>query len=103
MINIGGASDKELESALFVYRKPTVGEIKQNNDALSSVPSIMQIDLVPTLSIALGIPIPYSSLGVMSVPLLKIMLNIDNNNLLEYSFITKSLYRNAMQVLNLHH
>lgn len=56
----GGDSQLEVESALFFYSKRDIftvnrGEFKE----------IKQIDLTPTLALALGVPIPFSNLGVV--------------------------------------
>ena len=63
----GGESDDEVEAALWMYsKKRAFGRL--NNDSIKP-PSIAkerpvaQIDLVPTLSLLLGLPIPYNNLG----------------------------------------
>uniref|UniRef100_A0A8C8VI66 GPI ethanolamine phosphate transferase 3, catalytic subunit n=1 Tax=Pelusios castaneus TaxID=367368 RepID=A0A8C8VI66_9SAUR len=55
----GGDSEKEVNAALFVYSKtPLFGA------HLPEEPhTIPQVNLVPTLALLLGVPIPYSSLG----------------------------------------
>jgi len=55
----GGDSENEVNAGLFAY-SPALG--------LSSgpvTPSVAQIDLVPTLSLLLGVPIPFSNLGTI--------------------------------------
>ncbi|CAZ85680.1 unnamed protein product [Tuber melanosporum] len=67
----GGESQSELEAALWMYsRKPVFGEFPQgldpNGGDYSGPPgarSVAQIDLVPTLSLLLGLPIPFNNLG----------------------------------------
>ncbi|RIB01364.1 hypothetical protein C2G38_1993048 [Gigaspora rosea] len=79
----GGDSDEELESTLFMYSKKwlthdttnILSRIYQKLDATESHGSksftkkfgtwrsIPQIDLVPTLALLLGIPIPFNNLG----------------------------------------
>lgn len=54
----GGDSDDETHAGLFLY---TPGR----QISLSSERSYSQIDLVPTLSLLLGVPIPFSNLGVV--------------------------------------
>ncbi|TGZ65993.1 hypothetical protein CRM22_005585 [Opisthorchis felineus] len=59
----GGDSSAELDAALFVYSPRgfnSAGEQRFGNGTAR----IDQIDLVPTLAMLTGIPIPYSSLGV---------------------------------------
>ncbi|EXJ72444.1 phosphatidylinositol glycan, class O [Cladophialophora psammophila CBS 110553] len=63
----GGESDDEIEAALWMYsKKPRFGRI----DGASALPPakakerpVGQIDLVSTLSILLGLPIPFNNLG----------------------------------------
>lgn len=54
----GGDSKEELEAALFVY-SPAL----RLPPAHAFTPPVAQVDLVPTLALALGVPIPFSSLG----------------------------------------
>lgn len=67
--NHGGDSKDELEAALWLYSKKkafkqnsdrTVYDISDNGDHYKSV---NQIDLVPTFSLLMGLPIPYNNLG----------------------------------------
>ncbi|KKF97102.1 GPI ethanolamine phosphate transferase 3 [Ceratocystis platani] len=63
----GGESDDEVEAALWMYSKrPFFGRTKPEfvyPPANAKIRPINQIDLVPTLSLLLGIPIPYNNLG----------------------------------------
>ncbi|KAL9609445.1 MAG: hypothetical protein Q9167_005800 [Letrouitia subvulpina] len=63
----GGESDDEVESALWMYsKKPVFGH---GHNGIMEPPStardrpVGQIDLVPTLALLLGMPIPFNSLG----------------------------------------
>lgn len=63
----GGESEDEIEAALWMYsKKPVFG---RTNPAFISPPPtakirpVNQIDLVPTLALLMGIPIPYNNLG----------------------------------------
>lgn len=58
----GGESKDEITAAMFVHSKMKL--IKQQSEEDDEV---MQIDLVPTISTILGIPIPYSNLGFVIV------------------------------------
>ncbi|KAG7360226.1 type I phosphodiesterase / nucleotide pyrophosphatase [Nitzschia inconspicua] len=68
--NHGGGTDNEVNAALFVHFSPACGDTPLDlsptlgsdfiHDAFQS---IHQIDLVPTISILLGLPIPYANLG----------------------------------------
>ncbi|KFA62807.1 hypothetical protein S40285_03838 [Stachybotrys chlorohalonatus IBT 40285] len=63
----GGESDEEVEAALWMYSKrPMFG--RTSSESLMPPPTakirpVNQIDLVPTLSLLLGIPIPFNNLG----------------------------------------
>ncbi|KAK6222369.1 mannose-ethanolamine phosphotransferase gpi13 [Pestalotiopsis sp. IQ-011] len=63
----GGESDDEVEAALWMYSKrPLFGRTKPEYvtpPATAKIRPVNQIDLVPTLSLLLGIPIPYNNLG----------------------------------------
>ncbi|CAA16901.1 pig-O [Schizosaccharomyces pombe] len=60
--NHGGDSFDEINSVLWMYsKKPTFGYLKQPGKVLSA----NQVDLVPTLSLLLGNPIPYGNLGTL--------------------------------------
>lgn len=68
--NHGGESKEELESTIFFYSKSKKFKV-QHKDASAYDTSdfgahyraVNQIDLVPTLSLLLGLPIPYNNLG----------------------------------------
>ncbi|KAI0417339.1 GPI ethanolamine phosphate transferase 3-like protein [Xylaria grammica] len=63
----GGESDDEVEAALWMYSKrPIFGRTQADfatPPATAKIRPVNQIDLVPTLSLLLGIPIPYNNLG----------------------------------------
>ncbi|KAI1815283.1 GPI ethanolamine phosphate transferase 3-like protein [Poronia punctata] len=63
----GGESDDEVEAALWMYSKrPVFGRTKADfvtPPATAKIRPVNQIDLVPTLALLLGIPIPYNNLG----------------------------------------
>ncbi|XP_052099018.1 GPI ethanolamine phosphate transferase 3-like [Mytilus californianus] len=56
----GGDSKDELEAALFVY---SPAQITSQHNLWKERDTISQIDFVPTISLLLGIPIPFSNLG----------------------------------------
>jgi phosphatidylinositol glycan class O len=61
--NHGGATRLETNAALFAYSKRPFA-YDESNSPLSSLRSeVFQIDLVPTLSLLLGVPVPFNSLG----------------------------------------
>lgn len=63
----GGESDNEIEAALWMYSKK--GVFGRSSPAYATPPKnakirpVSQIDLVPTLSLLLGMPIPFNNLG----------------------------------------
>lgn len=63
----GGESEDEVEAALWMYSKnPIFGRTKAEfvtPPATAKIRPVNQIDLVPTLALLLGIPIPYNNLG----------------------------------------
>ncbi|KAK9418780.1 putative GPI ethanolamine phosphate transferase 3 [Seiridium unicorne] len=63
----GGESDDEVEAALWMYsKKPIFGRTKPEfvtPPTTAKIRPVNQIDLVPTLSLLMGIPIPYNNLG----------------------------------------
>ena len=61
--NHGGESDDELSAALMLY-SPALDFYNSTRRFRSSEPfRIPQIDLVPSIAVALGIPIPFGNLG----------------------------------------
>jgi len=73
--NHGGGTPEETHAALFVHASPACGA-RMNSGALfletssssewveeTLFASIHQIDLVPTIAVLLGLPIPYANLG----------------------------------------
>lgn len=63
----GGESDDEVEAALWMYSKKGVFGRGHNGfmdpPATAKERPVGQIDLVPTLSLLLGVPIPFNNLG----------------------------------------
>jgi len=72
--NHGGGTSDETNAALFAHFSPGCGDLGPSLDITGSeigshsekaFQSINQIDLVPTISLLLGLPIPYANLGGM--------------------------------------
>lgn len=65
--NHGGESDDEVEAALWMYsKKPFFGRSKTDYivpPATAKERFLPQIDLVPTLALLLGLPVPFNNLG----------------------------------------
>eukprot|EP00501_MAST-03F_sp_TOSAG23-6_P000670 GSMAST32.ASY1.ANO1.697.1 assembled CDS len=68
--NHGGATKEEVESTLFMYSKNDLHKLPSFISA-----GLSQVDLVPTLCLLLGVPIPFGNLGAVISPLF-----IDNDN-----------------------
>ncbi|KAI4876353.1 hypothetical protein NFI96_017816 [Prochilodus magdalenae] len=62
----GGESQKETDAALFLYSGSPLFPAPGSQVEPEVVP---QTDLVPTLALLLGVPIPYSSVGQVLLPL----------------------------------
>ncbi|XP_077398984.1 GPI ethanolamine phosphate transferase 3, catalytic subunit isoform X2 [Vanacampus margaritifer] len=62
----GGESQKETDAALFLYSPVSLFPGPPSQDEPDVVP---QIDLVPTLALLLGVPIPFSNVGQVLLPL----------------------------------
>ncbi|KAG7728759.1 hypothetical protein KL933_001992 [Ogataea haglerorum] len=66
--NHGGESKDELEAALFMYSKrKNFGRLAEEYYDVAELGnnyrSVNQIDIVPTISLLMGLPIPYNNLG----------------------------------------
>lgn len=68
--NHGGESPDELESTLFMYSKQKNTAFSRKDDSFYDTSSlgknyrrVNQIDLVPTISLLMGLPIPFNNLG----------------------------------------
>ncbi|TNM91816.1 hypothetical protein fugu_018827 [Takifugu bimaculatus] len=62
----GGESQKETDAAIFLYSPSPLFPARPSRAEPDVVP---QTDLVPTLALLLGVPIPYSSVGQVLLPL----------------------------------
>lgn len=96
----GGDSPDEINAGLFAY---SPGWNIKFNDSKTQV--VSQVDLVPTLSILLGIPIPYSNLGsvildfVFPEQLFRETHSSEKDNLaIALSYFSDALYINAKQI-----
>ncbi|XP_064621054.1 GPI ethanolamine phosphate transferase 3-like [Lineus longissimus] len=90
----GGDSRDELDAALFIYSKSML-----TNSPLLKEPALSQVDLVPTLSLLLGIPIPFSNLGVVIPEMFNHCPWKSKNSPIQQAYHTvKSLHLNAHQI-----
>jgi phosphatidylinositol glycan class O len=89
----GGASDDEVEALLFAYsKKPFVPRSYDDN-----IDYIQQIDFTSTFATILGIPIPFSNLGTMSLQLLP---DIKYEGINRHQLLSMHLWQNAKQIQN---
>lgn len=88
----GGDSDAEVTAAMFVLSpKPLLAtEMLPNSDTVN------QVDLVPTLAIILGLPIPFANLGTIILEALP-SLSEGNDILSDWKFALKMLWQNVQQ------
>jgi len=91
----GGDSRDETHAAFFAYSPHW--KIKRREQIVHTV---SQVDLVPTLSILLGIPIPYSNLGSVMLELIypEHILGGENNESFILSYYADALFLNVRQV-----
>jgi phosphatidylinositol glycan class O len=90
----GGDSDAEVTAAMFVFsQRPLLStEIFPHSDTVN------QVDLVPTLSTILGLPIPYANLGTVILEALP-SLNEGKDILSDWKFALKTLWKNVQQTM----
>jgi len=110
--NHGGGTDEEINAALFAHFSPGCGDLgpslgitgsEVGSDSEEAFRSINQIDLVPTISLLLGLPIPYANLGGVVPALLPPLYHRQNRTdvqLVEAPFAATALALNAAQVWN---
>lgn len=83
----GGSSNNEVTSAMFLHSKLPLMQISASTD------TIKQVDFVPTLSVILGVPIPFSNLGTLVLDALPV------SNKSEWNSVLFSLWANVQQVV----
>ncbi|EXJ83733.1 phosphatidylinositol glycan, class O [Capronia coronata CBS 617.96] len=90
----GGESDEEVEAALWMYsKKPTFGRTETSAlmpPATAKERPVGQIDLVSTLSILLGLPIPFNNLGKPIAEAFTGPKNTDWKNLVKVEHLAQS-------------
>lgn len=93
----GGESEAEVTAALFVYSP--LGLLPQSWSPKGG--TVRQVDLVPTLAMTLGIPIPFSNLGSVIVDSLPktVALKHSGSSLQSWQFALLSLWSNVKQAM----
>ena len=102
--NHGGGTDDETKAALFAHFSPACKNTASTLDGSeaglysqqTTFSSVHQIDLVPTLSYLLGLPIPYANLGAVIPSLLP--RSHEGKEEKEGSMVARALALNAAQV-----
>jgi phosphatidylinositol glycan class O len=92
----GGSDLDEIEAAMFIYS--TLPLMNINTVLNIETKSIVnQIDIVPTISIILGIPIPFSNIGNL---IIEAIPKREYSNIIQFdfNFILHSLWKNVFQV-----
>lgn len=101
----GGESDDEVEAALWMYsQKGAFGRLHSDSllpPTTAKERPIAQIDLVPTLSLLLGLPIPYNNLGSPIVEAFTGAREPDWKNLADVNALTSSQISNYQREYSL--
>ncbi|KAH3665446.1 hypothetical protein OGAPHI_003630 [Ogataea philodendri] len=97
--NHGGESKDELEAALFMYSKRDYfGRLSNDHYNISNLGNdfraVNQIDLVPTFSMMMGLPVPFNNLGS---PIEEAFIGPNSKNQLE---LAKSNFLTCQQIHN---
>nr|XP_016940820.1 GPI ethanolamine phosphate transferase 3 [Drosophila suzukii] len=88
----GGDTDDETNALLFAYSKQ---HRFYGNDSGSDSEMLQQIDLVPTLATILGVPIPYSNLGLVNF---NIVPDLQVPYLKKFQTLLLHSWQNAQQI-----
>ncbi|KAM3184434.1 hypothetical protein ACTXT7_008363 [Hymenolepis weldensis] len=98
----GGESDAEVDAAFFAYSPRGFPRAPQTGIAAEApLPSVEQINLVPTLAALTSTSIPFSNLGVVLTQLLKsnITSSVNENFKQMYAYATE--YRNRFGLIKI--
>ncbi|XP_017078560.1 GPI ethanolamine phosphate transferase 3 [Drosophila eugracilis] len=88
----GGDTDDETNALLFAYSKK---HRFYGNESGSDSEMLQQIDLVPTLATILGVPIPYSNLGLVNF---NIVPDLQVPHLSKFQTLLLHSWQNAQQI-----
>ena len=84
-----GFTPEELDAAMIMHSNIGLGERYMNKD------NITQIDIIPTIALSLGYPVPFSSLGV---PMRSVFI-IDSNDISQIQDYVNALNVTTIQML----
>jgi len=96
--NHGGGTHDETHAALFAHYSPGCGKLFTSDapeEESSLFDEIRQVDFVPTLSLLMGIPIPYANIGGLVPQLIPVPITTDAS-----LYAATALALNAAQVWN---
>lgn len=93
----GGDTEDEMESAMFIYSTKHLIDTQMQLNIETKL-TVNQIDMVPTIAVILGIPIPFSNIGNLIMEALPSMTKMDDENWSDFDFILHSLHRNIFQI-----
>ncbi|XP_052279184.1 GPI ethanolamine phosphate transferase 3-like isoform X2 [Dreissena polymorpha] len=93
----GGDSSEEIDAGLFIYSK---SPITTANKPQTDYRTVSQIDIVPTVSLLLGLPIPFSNLGSVITDLFAYCSWSKESHIKEVYHIVEALRVNANQMNN---
>ncbi|CAK8676627.1 unnamed protein product [Clavelina lepadiformis] len=96
----GGETLEEVDSALFAFHpggKFSRRQLKNQNSCYADL--IQQIDLVPTMSVLLGVPIPFSNLGTIIPDLIPSTEQFATDKSSTSDSLSEALYVNAKQAV----
>ncbi|KAL7721565.1 GPI ethanolamine phosphate transferase 3 [Entamoeba marina] len=87
--NHGGCSKEETDAALLIYSPHGLSEM------MKGVNEIMQVDLVPTMSLIMGVPVPFGNIGA---PIRPIFLG-NSPQLKDYHHFVNALNVTGIQII----
>lgn len=105
--NHGGGTEEETNAGLFAHFSPGCGDLGPSLDisgieigsySQEAFKSVNQIDLVPTISLLLGLPIPFANLGGVVPGLLPPLHYHSEETVVEAPYVATALALNAAQV-----
>ena len=105
--NHGGGTEEETNAGLFAHFSPGCGDLGPSLDisgveigsySQEAFKSVNQIDLVPTISLLLGLPIPFANLGGVVPGLLPPLHYHSKETVVEAPYVATALALNAAQV-----
>lgn len=98
--NHGGSTIEETESTLFLYSKGKQLHFRDDDSFLHSFDSVQQIDLVPTIALLTGIPIPFGNLGSIIPDLFYSSTITESDNIDDIKELLRLYQINSAQIIS---